>query len=50
MRWPFAVAYLAIVATGFALDWRLGLAALAWLPLSYISRLLTGFPRSRLRG
>jgi hypothetical protein len=36
MRPPFAIAYLAIVAGSFALDWRIGLGALAWLPLAYL--------------
>jgi len=36
MRWPFALAYLAIVVAGFAVDWRVGLALLAWLPFSYL--------------
>jgi hypothetical protein len=36
MRWPFVVAYLAVVAIFFALDWRAGLLLLALLPLQYL--------------
>jgi hypothetical protein len=40
MRWPFAVAYLAIVIAGLVVDWRVGLMVLAWLPVAYLSRAL----------
>jgi hypothetical protein len=50
MRWPFAVAYLAIVVAGFLVDWRAGVFLLAWVPLKYLWHVFVRWQRSWLEG
>jgi hypothetical protein len=47
MRWPFALAYLVLVVAAFVVDWRVGLALLAWLPAAYLWRKLLAWLRSQ---